>query len=561
MVAEMLPLLLTIGTLYVFALGAGRMSAAVGIPRVTGYLVVGLAAGPYTGEILGLPPIVTRTQLTTLAPLHDMILSLIVFTIGGSFRLEAIRKIGSKLFRISLLEIGLSALLVGIGTLLMGASPLKAGFFAVMAITTAPAATQMVMREYRSQGALSDTILPLVGINNLVAIIAFILLQHYGLSAAPSLWQTSIQVLGPLGLGVLVGTFVAVMDQRLTRQVERQMLVLGAVALATGAASYFELSAMLCVLVAGVVAVNAAPSGRRMLEELAGIDYPFYVLFFIMAGAELHLEALPHMGFIGLAYVAARSLGKYVGCHVGAIAAGMSGTIRTWLGPAMLAQAGLAIGLANVLAAEWPGTGKTVQTVILASVVVFEMVGPLLTRAALVNAGEVTILHLLGQRSPVGYGEGLQRVFGEFLRTLGLSPILGRKLAEDIRVAHIMRRNVEVLSHKAPFDEVVKTLGNSRYDGIPVVNEHDELVGVVKYADVADTLFEPALRHLVVAAEIATDAYLRVTPEDTLKTAMLALKRHPRATFLLVVTHDDPSKLVGIVSHNDLLSTHLRQSR
>jgi len=206
------------------------------------------------------------------------------------------------------------------------------------------------------------------------------------------------------------------------------------------------------------------------------------------------------------------------------------------------------------------GTGKTVQTVILASVVVFEMVGPLLTRAALVNAGEVTILHLLEQRSPVGYGEGLRRVLGEFLRTLVLSPILGRRLPEDIRVAHIMRRNVEVLPHKEPFDEVVKTLGNSRYDGIPVVNEHDELVGVVKYADVADTLFEPALRHLVVAAEIATDAYLWVTPENTLKTAMLALRRHPRATFLLVATQDAPSKLVGIVSHNDLLSTHLRQS-
>jgi len=214
----------------------------------------------------------------------------------------------------------------------------------------------------------------------------------------------------------------------------------------------------------------------------------------------------------------------------------------------------LAIGLANVLAAEWPGTGKTVQTVILASVVVFEMVGPLLTRAALVNAGEITVLNLLGQHSPVGYGEGLRRVFDEFPKALGLSPIPGRKLPEDIRVAHIMRRNVEVLSHKAPFDEVVKTLGNSRFDGVPVVNERDELVGVVKYADVADTLFDPGLRHLVVAAEIATDGYLRLNPEDKLKTAMLALKSHPRATFLLVVAQDNPIKLVGIVSHTDLLA-------
>ncbi len=557
----MFPLLLTIGVLYIFAIGVGRLSAALGIPRVTGYLLVGLATGPYTGEILGLPAIVTKAQLATLSPLHDMILSLIVFTIGGSFRLKTIRKMGSRLFRLSAFEIGLSALLVWLGTLLMGVSPLEAGFLSVMAITTAPAATQMVMREYQSRGSLTDTILPLIGINNLLSIIAFILLKHYGLSTSPSFWKTVIQLLGPLGLGVLAGTFIAVMDQRFTRQVERQMLVLGAVALATGAASYFHLSAMLSVLVAGVVAVNTAPHGPRMLEELSGIDYPFYVLFFIMAGAELHLEALFHMGVIGLVYIVARSAGKFIGCRTGARAAGMNITIRNWLGPAMLAQAGLVIGLSNVLATEWPGPGKTLQTLILASVVVFEMVGPLLTRTSLVNAGEITVLNLLGKRSPVGYGDGLRRVFGEFLRSLGLSPIVRRNPPGDIRVSHIMRRNVEVLSHRAPFDEVVKTLGHSSYDSVPVVDDSDELVGVVRFADVSDTLFDPGLRHLVVAAEIATDVYLKVTPEDTLQAAILKLKNHPQATFLLVVAQDNPSMLVGIVSHNDLLAAQLHQPR
>ncbi|BBO75527.1 sodium/hydrogen exchanger [Desulfosarcina widdelii] len=557
----MLPLLLTIGVLYIFAIGVGRLSAALGIPRVTGYLLVGLVAGPYTAEILGLPAIVTKAQLAKLSPLHDMILSLIVFTIGGSFRLKTIRKIGSGLFRLSAFEIGLSALLVWVGTLLMGASPLEAGFLSVMAITTAPAATQMVMREYQSRGSLTDTILPLIGINNLLSIIAFILLMHYGLSTSPPFWKTMIQLLGPLGLGVLAGTFVAVMDQRLTRQVERQMLVLGAVALATGAASYFHLSAMLSILVAGVVAVNAAPHGPRMLEELSGIDYPFYVLFFIMAGAELHIEALFHMGVIGLVYIVARSVGKFIGCRTGARMAGMNITIRNWLGPAMLAQAGLVIGLSNVLAKEWPGPGKNLQTLILASVVVFEMVGPLLTRTSLVNAGEITVLNLLGKRSPVGYGDGLRRVFGEFVRSLGLSPIVRRNLPGDIRVSHIMRHNVEVLSHRAPFDEVVKTLGHSSYDSIPVVNDSDELIGVVKFADVSDTLFDPGLRHIVVAADIATDVYLKVTPEDTLQTAILKLKNHPRATFLLVVAQGNPSMLVGIVSHNDLLAAQLHYPR
>jgi CBS domain-containing protein len=121
-----------------------------------------------------------------------------------------------------------------------------------------------------------------------------------------------------------------------------------------------------------------------------------------------------------------------------------------------------------------------------------------------------------------------------------------------------MRRNVEVLPHTAHFDEVVRALGHSRYDRMPVVNDRGELLGVIKYADIADTLFDPALRDLVVAAEIATDAFLSLTPEDTVETAIRALKDHPQETNLLVVTKTNPRKLVGIVNHNDLLAAQRR---
>jgi len=556
---HMLPILFTIGALYLAAIGAGRMCAAVGIPRVTGYLLVGLLSGPSTARILGLPALVTQAQLTSLAALHDIILSLIVFTIGGGFRFKAIRKVGTKLFRISALEMGSSALLAGLGTFWMGASPLEAGFLAVIATTTAPAATQMVMREYRSEGSLTDAVLPLIGINNLTAIVAFTLLEHCGLSAASRLPGAVLQILAPFGLGGLAGLFLAVMDQRLTRKVERQMLVLGTVALVTGLCLYFDLSAMLAVLVAGTVAVNAGPREDQMLQDLTAIDYPLYVFFFIMAGAELHLEALAHMGFIGAVYVAARAIGKYIGCRAGAAAAGMSTTIKTWLGPAMFAQAGLAIGLADILADLWPGPGQVLQTVVLASVVVFELVGPLLVRTALVNAGEVTILNLMEHRSPVSLGGGLRLALDQIRKALGISLPAGVKLPEDLQVAHIMRRNVPVLSHRARFNEVVKALGHSRYDRMPVVNDRNELVGVIKYADIAGTSFDPGLRDLVVAAEIASQTFLSLTPEDTINTAVRALTSHPQETYLLVVDKTNPRRLVGIVSHNDLLATHTRR--
>ena len=202
-------MLLIVGVLYLAALAAGRCCAAFGIPRVTGYLLVGLAAGPSLGDFLPAPVLLTRERLQTLTPVYDIILGLIVFTIGGSFSLPAMRRIGAKLWRISALEIGATALLVGLGSISLGVSPLAAGFLAAIAVTTAPAATQMVMREYESEGPLTDLILPLIGINNLVAIIAFILLKHHGLAPQTSLLAESSRLGAPFVLGGALGLGIA----------------------------------------------------------------------------------------------------------------------------------------------------------------------------------------------------------------------------------------------------------------------------------------------------------------------------------------------------------------
>lgn len=556
---KMIPLLLSIGIAYLFALGAGRLCAGIGVPRVTGYLLIGLAAGPWLGS-MGLPALISKEQLQTLTPLHDIIIGMIVFTIGGSCSLAALRKMGLKGFWISAFEIGLTAIFVATGTLAAGASPLTAGFLALMAVTTAPAATQMVLREHQSEGPLTEVILPLIGLNNLVAIIAFIVLKNSGLSDHDSVFTAVFQIAGPFVLGGITGMGMAIMDQRLSRQVERQILVLASVAVITGLATILEISAILACLVAGAVTVNASPYGQRILKELAVVDYPLYVLFFIMAGASLHFELLGHMGVIGMAYVILRGIGKYAGCRLGAWTAGASRTIKTWLGPAMLAQAGLAIGLAEALDRAWPGGGETVQTIILASVVVFEGVGPLLTRTALVNAGEVTVLNLLAQRSRVGYGEGLVQVVNQIRKALGVAAASGARDASRILVGHIMRRNVEVISNRASFDDVLKSLGHSRYDRLPVVNDLNELVGVIKYADIANTLFDPNLRNLVVADDITTGVGLLLTPEESLEKAMDELKNYPNDAYLLVVEKNNPKSLVGIVRHNDVLSAHIRSA-
>jgi len=550
----MFSLLLALGILFFLALIAGRLCARVRIPRVTGYLLVGLAGGPSLADLLGFPPLIAEQQLEVLEPLHDLALGLIVLVIGGHFHFNTIRKFGSALCKLSALEMGITAVLVGAATFIAGASALSAGFLAIMAITTAPAATQMVIREYESEGPLTDTVMALIGINNLVAIIAFIIMSYLVVTPNEPITLVLYAILLPIGLGIAAGATLALLDQRMKSPTDRQILMLAMVAALVGVSRHLDVSPLLATLAAGSMLVNTSPHGHRMFRDLSQIDYPFYVIFFIMAGAQLHLEYLAHMGLIGIAYVVSRMIGKYAGCWGGSRSAESTACIRTWLGPAMLAQAGLAIGLASSLSRSWGEQGAKVQAVVLASVVVFEGIGPLLTRIALVRAGEVTVLSLLSQRSPVSVAEGVHQVINHFRGSLGLSGRRALKDPSEIFVEHVMRRNVETIHADVKFDGVLKAFGHTRYDRLPVVDDEGRFQGVIKYADVSEVLFDPSLRNLIVAGDLASDQHPELTPRDNLQKAMDELKAHPDASYLLVVDEDNADKLVGVVRHNDVLS-------
>ena len=455
----MIPLLLSLGALFFLALGAGRLCSRLRIPRVTGYLVVGLLAGPSLAEIVGIPALLDHHQLEEFTPLHDLTIGLIVLVIGGNFHVKTMRKFGPRILATSVSEMGVTALLVGGLAYLAGAGPLAAAFLSLMAVTTAPAATQMVVREYEAEGPLTDTVMTLIGLDNFAAIIAFVLLAHGVVTPEASFYLCLIKIFGPMGLGFGAGIVMALMDQRITRQVERQILALATVGALVGLCEHLDLSAMLATLVAGAVLVNTSPHERRILSDLSVVDYPLYVIFFVMAGAHLHLSHLVIMGPVGAAYILGRVGGKLLGCNLGARAINVGGAVRRWLGPGMMAQAGLAIGLSAVLAKDWGADGRQVQTVVLASVVVFEGLGPLITRMALVRAGEVTILNMLFQRSPVGYGEGLHEVVNHFRDLLGLSEAKTLTKPSDILVSHVMRKNVETIAADVPFDGILKTLG------------------------------------------------------------------------------------------------------
>ncbi|MBN2802798.1 MAG: cation:proton antiporter [Deltaproteobacteria bacterium] len=554
----MIPVLFSLGISYILALGFGRIAASLGVPRVTGYLLTGLIAGPSLAKIIGFTPLLTFEQLETLTPVHDIALGLIVLVIGGSFKLQTMRNIGSKLSRVSLLEMSLTGLIVGVFTYFAGASFFASGFLAIMAITTAPAATQMVVREYESEGTLTELVMTLIGVNNLVAIVLFVAFSYLAITPDKPVFDALYKIVVPFGIGIVTGGGMAVMDQRLARKTERQIMALGVIAGLVGLCVWLDVSSMLATLITGAVLVNASPHEKRILTDMKDVDYPLYVIFFLMAGAHLHIDHLSHMGAVGIAYILARTTGKIAGNYLGAKWANYSKDIQLWIGPSMLAQAGLAIGLSSAIAKSWPGQGAHIQTAVLASVVIFEGIGPLLTRIALVRVGEVTVLSLLSQRSPVSYGEGLHQVINQFADAIGITGLRKLKGPQDILIEHIMRRNVETVLNSVKLDIILKTFGHSRYDRLPVVNGEKELVGVIQYSDVADVMFDPTLRSIIVASDIVTHEHLLLTPEDTLETAMSKLKEHSNHTYLMVVDKMNSKKLVGVVRHNDLLSAQRR---
>ena len=221
----------------------------------------------------------------------------------------------------------------------------------------------------------------------------------------------------------------------------------------------------------------------------------------------------------------------------------------------MLAQAGVAIGLAQSLAQNWPEGGTMVQMIVLGSVVFFEVIGPIAVRHGLINAGEVPVLTLLTKRAPENTYEGLHHVVEHFRKSLGVP--IGHKLKspEDILVKHVMRKNVETMCEDTPFQGILSTLSHSRYDRFPIVNRDQDFLGVIDYSDIRDLIFDKMLNQLVVAKDLVHPLPLVLHPDQTLGEALQILQKQKNITYLPVVSEEKPQKLVGMINQNDILAT------
>ncbi len=573
MPSEAMQIFTALAVILVSALIGGRLATLCRIPRVTGYLLAGLITGPSFTHLCHLPSLVTHYALNELRLISDVALALILMNIGSQLRTENLRRWKQRIAFFSLSEALGTGLFVSVsvfvvnelivqhaitGLTLFSSSLLFALFTGTISIATAPAATLMVVREYEAEGPVTSAILTLVSLNNLISVFLFSIAVQLLVAPGGCLSSILYQLVVPIIIGGLAGLLLSFIAQSLELPSEHKILLLGGVTSVAVISRHLGLEPLLSCLVLGIVLADSSPRWHRLVKSLNEVDYPLYVVFFVLAGANLHIESLSHIGLLGVTYVLARTLGKLGGAYLGARLGRFGEREQLWGGMTLLAQAGMAIGLASTLAKIWPEGGKLVETIVLGSVVIFELIGPLAVRHGLVKAGEVPLLALLRKRAPRSGIEGLHDIANHFRTNLGLPA--GHKLHDpgDILVKHIMRHNVETIHHGTHFNELLRVIAHSRYDRFPVIDDNNNFIGIINYTEIRNLLFDQSLSGLLVARDLVTPQAHTMAPDTPLREALKTMQKKRNISYFPIVDPEEPKKLLGILSQNDVLAAFRR---
>lgn len=386
----------SLGLILLFALLAGHLVKFIRIPEVTGYIFAGIIVGP---SVLGF---ISHDNLTALAIFSEVALGLILFSIGSVFEFRRFREAGLGVIKITAIESLFAAVLVTSAMLLMGYSWQVAFLLGAISVETAAASTLMVIRECNAEGPVSNTLLGIIGINNIFALACFSLvaamIDFNGALAAdqgdllltvyesvfPLIWQ----LIGSVALGFLIGVLLALWAPHVEEQGEVLILMTGCVLLCVGTAMILELSGMIASLAVGATMVNLSARSRRMFNAVSRTDPPFFAIFFVIAGADLNVSLLTRIGVAGMVYVVVRMAGKFIGARIGSARVGLDENVQKLLGFGLFSQAGLAIGLTIVVNRRFPQYADEVVTLVLAAVVIYELIGPVSAKIALMRSGE-----------------------------------------------------------------------------------------------------------------------------------------------------------------------------
>ena len=389
-----------------------RVAKKLKLPAVTAYLVAGLLLGPYcigTLHITGLG-FNTLEEVAALDIISQVALGFIAFTIGNEFRLEQLKHMGKQAITVGILQAVVTTALVDVALVALHfinpelISVSSAITLGAIAATTAPAATLMVVRQYKADGPLTKLLLLVVAIDDAVGLVLFSAsfgvasaLESGKVSLTTVLVEPVVEIVLSLGLGAVAGWVLYRIEKYFYSRSKRLSISIAFVLLTVGLSMVeFEVAGVRCgfslllvCMMTGTLFCNICDFSEELMSRIDSWTAPLFVLFFVLSGAELDLQILsnPLVLLIGVVYILFRSAGKYVGAYGSCALTKCSDNIKKHLGITLLPQAGVALGMA--LTAQSLSDGAVVRNVVLFSVLVYELVGPALTKRSLIAAGEI----------------------------------------------------------------------------------------------------------------------------------------------------------------------------
>jgi Kef-type K+ transport system membrane component KefB len=368
----------------------GRIAKKIKIPSFIGYLIAGLLLGSSMFNILSEPIVESLSFVSALA------LLLIAFSIGSQFKLSYFKVVGIAPIIVALLEAFIAYVFVTVGFLLLGASLPFSLVIGAISSATAPAATVMVIKEYKAKGPFTDLLLSVVAIDDAVALMLF------GINAAIAnviINGTSLHVMAlfePLKeiaisiiIGILCGALLAYLMRFFKSRANRYSLAVTALLFGAALATSFNASSLLLIMALSATFANLSTHFELVSELVERSSPPIFILFFVLTGTHLNIWILPSIGVFGVVYIFMRQLGKSAGAYMGATMMKLPKNQSKYLGYALAPQGGVAIGLTYVAQSIVPMYANTIQVLILSTVLILELFGPLLARYALQKVQEI----------------------------------------------------------------------------------------------------------------------------------------------------------------------------
>ena len=406
--------LLAIGIAMFAGLLLSRVVSRLNLPDVTSYLIAGVLVGPLVLGRLGVPGLgfTSFHFVESMDLVCDTALGFIAFSIGSEFRVTALRKTGRQATVIAIFQaLSATALvdgaLLGLHLLLGDKLPVSTCLIlGAIATATAPAATLMVINQYKARGPLTDILLPIVALDDAVGLIVFAVskgiakaLISGSVSIVSMLVNPMVEIVASLALGALLGWIFSLIEKYFNSNSKRLSLAVAFVAISAGLSKlqfsvgeiHIGFSSLLVCMMCGTIFCNLCDVSEEIMHKTERWTGPVYVLFFVISGAELDLRVFADWAVVGIGvmYIISRSAGKIFGASISARFMRCEQSICKYLGITLLPQAGVALGMSVVVAAEFGAEGAIIRNVVLFSVLIYELIGPMLTKMALTAAGDI----------------------------------------------------------------------------------------------------------------------------------------------------------------------------